>query len=300
MSKTAFGGVWPAFLTPLDSSGAPCEKAIEQLVELFVQQKLGGLYVVGSTGQWPLLSLEHRRKILERVVKTASGRIPVMAHVGAVATEDAVGLARHAASVGADAVSSVTPIYYQASADVMFEHYRQIGKASELPLFVYHLSTVNPVSLEASDYVDRILALPNIAGMKITDRDLFQFGLMHTHSKGRLQLFSGADELLCHAAFSGAMGAIGTFYNLWGPACQTARERTVAGDFERTRKFMLVFQDAIGRVVRSASVWTFLRSAMQLKYKIDVGMPRAPLGSLDKPWAEADVAKIVAMVDDAV
>lgn len=300
MTKTAFGGVWPALLTPLDKSGVPCDQALEQLVELFVKQKLGGLYVIGSTGQWPLLSLEHRRKVLERVVKVAAGRIPIMAHVGAVATEDAVGLARHAASVGADAVSSVTPIYYQASADVMFEHYRQIGSASDLPLFVYHLSTVNPVSLEAGDYVERILALPHIAGMKITDRDLFQFGLMHTHSRGRLQLFSGADELLCHAALSGSMGAIGTFYNLWGPACAQARERFIAGDFEQTRKFMLVFQDAIGQVVRSGSVWTFLRAAMLHKYKIDVGMPRPPLGSLDRPWSDADVARIVAMVDEAI
>ena len=64
------------------------------------------------------------------VVKAAAGRIPVMVHVGAVTTEDAVALAKHAASIGADAVSAVGPIYFQHSADAVFEYYKRIGAAS--------------------------------------------------------------------------------------------------------------------------------------------------------------------------
>src|SRR4051812_43781324 len=207
--KTQFGGIWPAMLTPLHESGEPNLGAVEQLVELFVKQGLDGLYILGSTGQWPLLSPAQRMAVAERVVRSAGGRIPVMVHVGAVATDDAAALARHAAQVGADAVSCVAPIYYPAGADVVFEHYRRIGAATDLPLFIYHLSLVNQLALDPRDYADRILALPNIAGMKITDRDLYQFGLIHAYTSERLQLFSGADEVMCHAALSGAMGAIG-------------------------------------------------------------------------------------------
>ncbi len=161
-------GCWPALLTPLNEQGEPCLAAIERLVELFVQQKLGGLYIVGSTGQWPLLRLDQRQTVAERVVQAAAGRIPVMVHVGAIATEDAVALARHAESIGADAVSCVAPVYYPTTADLTFEHYRRIGEASELPLYVYHLSIVNQTSLDPKEYVDRLLAVPQIAGMKIT------------------------------------------------------------------------------------------------------------------------------------
>jgi N-acetylneuraminate lyase len=297
--KNEFGGVWPAMLTPLDEAGEPDPGQIERLVELFVRQELGGLYILGSTGQWPLLHLDQRRAAAERVIGAAAGRIPVIVHVGAVATDDAVSLARHAACIGADGVSAVTPIYYSAGPDVVFEHYRRIGAATDLPLFVYHLSSVSQMALDPCEYAERVLALPHIGGMKITDRDLYQFGLIHTMAGDRLRLFSGADEVLCHAALSGAIGAIGTFYNLWGPACQVARRAFVAGSFEAGRRFMLTFQSIIAQVIRSQSVWTFLRSAMRLKYRIDIGAPKPPLGMLEKPWQDADVERLVALVEES-
>jgi N-acetylneuraminate lyase len=297
MSKP-FGGVWPAMLTPLTDSGEVNLPEIDKEIDLFVRQGMGGLYVLGSTGQWPLLNPDQRKAAAERIVKAAGGRIPVIVHVGAVATDDAVALAKHAAKIGAEGVSAVAPIYYPAGPDIIFEHYRRIGAASDLPLYVYHLSVVNQVSLGARQYADRVMALPHIAGMKITSGDLYQFGVMHLHAGDRLRIFSGADEVMCHAALSGAIGAIGTFYNVWGPACAAARAAFMAGNFAKGRSFMLAFQDAIDRVL-SSGAWTFLRSAMRIKYRIDIGPARAPLGMLDKPWQDADVEKILALVDDA-
>ena len=297
--QPTFSGLWPAMLTPLDASGEPNLAAVEKLVEWFVSEGLDGLYLTGSTGQWPLLNLEQRKAVAERAVRTAAGRIKTMVHVGAVATEDAVELARHARKVGADAISSVAPVYYAASSDATFEHYRRVGEAGELPFFAYHLSQVNQLSLDAREYVERLLSVPNLAGMKFTDRDLYQFGLLHSYGGERLQLFSGADELLCHAVLCGAIGAIGTFYNVWGPACRKARQEFAAGSVERGRRFMLVFQRAIHEAMRSHGVWSFLRGAVQLKSGIDVGMPRAPLGGLDKPWPEGELRRIVEMVDEA-
>jgi N-acetylneuraminate lyase len=296
---TRFSGLWPAMVTPLDASGRVNEEAIERLVELFIRQDLDGLYVVGSTGGWPLLSVAERRTIVERVVRAAQGRLPIMVHVGAATTADAQALARHAAEVGADAVSSVAPIYYPVSADGVFEHYRRIGAASELPLFVYHLQGITPASTSTADYVERLLALPHIAGMKITSGDLFQFALIHAAGGKRLRLFSGADEVMCQAAVCGAVGAIGTFYNVWGAAGRAARQAFVAGDFTAGRRFMLAFQQALGEILHSGGVWSFLRAAMQRKHGIDIGMPRAPLGMLDRPWDAADVQRLLALVDEA-
>ena len=294
------GGIWPALVTPFGAGGEPALDVVEQLVDLFAKQGMGGLYVTGSTGQWPLLTVDERQAIVERCVKASAGRIPIMAHIGAVATDDAVTLAKHAAKVGADAVSTVAPIYYPHSADVVFEHYRRVGASSDLPLFVYHIELAQKLSVGAKEYTERILTLPNIAGMKITVVDLYLFGLIHSHAGDRLQLFSGADEVLCHAVLSGSIGAIGTFYNVFGPACRRAREAMVAGQVDQARSFMLKFQQAIARVVASGSMWSFFRAAMKHKYDIDIGMPRAPLGVMEKPWNEADVAQLVALVDEAI
>lgn len=291
------GGLWPALVTPFAADGKPAYAVVEQLVDLYARQGLGGLYVTGSTGQWPLLTVAERQTIVECAVNASAGRIPIMAHVGAVATEDAVTLARHAQQAGADAVSTVAPIYYPHSADVVFEHYRRVGAASDLPLFVYHIELAQKISGSARDYTDRILALPNIGGMKITVVDLYLFGLIHAHAGDRLQLFSGADEVLCHAVLSGSIGAIGTFYNVFGPACQQAWEVARRGRVDQARSFMLRFQTMIARVIASGSVWTFLQSAIQMKYAIDIGLPRAPLGSQDKPWSEADVQALISLVE---
>ena len=295
-----FGGMWPALVTPFGADGKPALDVVEQLVDLFAKQGMDGLYVTGSTGQWPLLTVAERQAIVERCVKASAGRIPIMAHVGAVATDDAVTLAKHAAKVGADAVSTVAPIYYPYPADVVFEHYRRIGAASDLPLFVYHIELAQKITVGAKEYTDRILGLPNIAGMKITAGDLYLFGLIHSHAGDRLQLFSGADEVMCQAVLSGSIGAIGTFYNVFGPACRKAREAMLAGQVEKVRTFMLAFQQVIARVIASGSIWSFFRAAMRHKYDIDIGAPRAPLGTLDKPWDDKDIATLIAMVDEAV
>lgn len=292
-----FRGLWPAMFTPLTEAGEPSLSETERLVDLFADQQLDGLYLLGSTGQGPLLSVSQRQAVAECTVRAARGRIPVMVHVGATATDDSVTLAKHARRIGADAISSVGPIYYRAAPDAVFEHYRRIGAAGELPFFVYHLSVVNTLALGGREYVDRLLGLPNIAGMKFTDRDLFQLGLIATYAGDKFQLFSGADEVLCQAAMSGAVGAIGTFYNIWGPACRAARQAVADGNASAGKRFMAIFQVALDEIISSQSAWSFMRTAMRLKYRIDIGPCRSPLGVGERPWKEADVERVVAAVD---
>ena len=294
---TRFGGIWPAMLTPIGADGRPDLTACEQLADLFARQGLGGIYLVGSTGQWPLLTVAERKAIADRVVRAAAGRLPVMVHVGAATTAEAVELAEHAAHVGAAAVSAVGPTYSSHSPDAVFVFYRRIGSATGLPLFAYHLSGVSKLGLGPREYARRLMELPNVAGMKVTDLDLYTFGLLHAAAGDRLQLFSGADEVMCHAVLSGAVGAIGTFYNVWGPACHTARAATVAGDVATARDFTRRFQTAIADVLDSGGVWSFLRAAVRLQYGIEVGMPRPPLGAADRPWADADVRRVLDLVD---
>ena len=140
---TRFGGIWPAMLTPTTADGRPALAVCEQLVELFAQQRLGGIYLTGSTGGWPLFTVEERKAIAECVVRAAAGRLPVMVHVGAVATADAVALAEHAAADrsgchlggGAD----LLPRFRRQRLRVLSPH----RAATDLPLFAYHLSGVN-------------------------------------------------------------------------------------------------------------------------------------------------------------
>jgi len=151
------GRVWPAMLTPLDESGIPCREATERLVEVLVEQGLGGLFVLGSTGQGVLLSASERKQVAEWIVQTAAGRTPIMVHVGATTTDVAIDLARHAEQIGADAVSTVPPIYYPVDTATTLEHYRRIGAATGLPFFPYHAFFLQQSLPSAHEYAERLL-----------------------------------------------------------------------------------------------------------------------------------------------
>ena len=294
------GGVWPAMLTPVTEAGEQNLEILDKLVNTLIDEGLDGLYLLGSTGQGPTFSLEARKMIAERALRTARERIPIIVHVGCVATQDSVELARHAAQCGADGISAVPPIYYMTNADGVFAHYRAIGSATDLPFFPYHHTMFGEATLADPSYTDRLMEIPHIAGMKITVRDLFIFSLINERTGGKLQLFSGADELICHAAVSGSCGAIGTFYNLWGPACQRARQAMVDGEFEKARSFMAVFHGTLDRILNSGSPVGFVRAAMRLKYGVEIGPGRTPAYYTTSSWDEREVRQLMEQVEQAV
>lgn len=292
------GGVWPAMLTPVTDAGEPNPEMIESIVNVLIDDGLDGLYLLGSTGQGPAFSVEQRKRVAEIALKAVSGRVPTIVHVGCVSALDSMELARHAESFGTDGISSVPPIYYASGQEVVFEHYSRIGASTGLPFFPYHHPMFGEAALADPNYTDQLMEIPNIAGMKVTVRDLYIIGLIQQRTGGKLQLFSGADELICHAAVSGVIGAIGSFYNLWGPACKQARQAFVAGDFDRGKSFMANFQSILDQVLRSGSPFGFLRVAMRLKYGVEIGAGRGPMSLEVSPWNDDEVRELVARLDE--
>lgn len=284
-----FSGLWPAMFTPVDAHGNPALDELEKLTALLIEQGLDGLYVLGSTGQGVLFTESQRKRVAERVVQVTAGRVPVMVQVGSMTTDESVRLAEHAATVGADAVSSVGPIYFTGNTTTALAHYRRIAMSTDLPFFPYQLGS-NTMG-DITDFVTRLLDIPNVAGMKLTSGQLMEISTIHLRAGDRLRLFSGADELLCQASLCGTVGAIGTFYNLWGRICKQVLEDFKQGNYNQAKKFMLEFQQIILFVL--PNVWTFLRKAMIIKYGIDIGQVKAPLGALQQEWEEADVQSIL-------
>lgn len=288
-----FSGLWPAMFTPVDDEGNPALSELAKLVELLIGQGLDGLYILGSTGQGVLFTEAQRKSVTEQVMQVNAGRVPVMVQVGSMTTDESVRLATHAAAAGADAISSVGPIYFTGNTTAALEHYRQIAKATDLPFFPYQLGS-NTMG-DIGTFITQLLEIPNVAGMKLTTGQLMEISTIHLHAGERLRLFSGADELFCQASLCGTVGAIGTFYNLWGEVCQQVLSDFQNGNFERGKAFMLEFQRIILFVL--PNIWTFLRKAMLLKYGVDIGATKAPLGTMQQEWADEEVRRILDKMD---
>ncbi|NGM62838.1 dihydrodipicolinate synthase family protein [Sphingobacterium sp. SGG-5] len=291
--ENKFKGVWPAMFTPVDIEGNVAVVELKKLVELLISQGMDGLYILGSTGQGVLFTEEQRKQVVEEVMAVNAGRVPIMVQVGAMTTAESVRLAQHAAKLGADAISSVGPIYFSGNQDTALEHYRQIAAASDLPFFPYQLG--NNTMGNITGFIDELLKIPTLKGMKLTTGQLLEIGIVKNHVGDRLHLFSGADELMCHAALCGTSGAIGSFYNLWGPVCKTVRASFKEGNYALAEEFMLEFQKVIMYVL--PNIWTFLRQAMQLKYGIDIGATKAPLGTMQKAWDDQEVQSIIDKIE---
>ncbi|CAL1519368.1 dihydrodipicolinate synthase family protein [Chitinophaga sp. MM2321] len=292
--KNGFKGLWPAMFTPVDDKGAPAFDQLEKLVELLISQGMDGLYILGSTGQGVLFTEGQRKKVTEAVTSIAAGRVPVMVQVGALTTEESVNLARHAEQCGVSGISSVGPIYYAASPQMALEHYLHIAKATSLPFFPYQLGD-NSIPGDTLSFVKKLLEIPNVTGMKLTTNQLLDISLIHNYAGDKLKLFSGSDELFCHASLCGTVGAIGSTYNVWGLQCKYVMSEFVNGNYPLAKEFMLSFQDVIHQIM--PNIWTFLRAAMRLKYDIEIGPTKAPLANTQKDWKEAEVITIMGKID---
>jgi N-acetylneuraminate lyase len=277
---TALKGLWPAMFTPVNDDGTVNLAEMEKLIELIIAQRLNGIYLLGSTGQGFLYSEAERKQIAEATLAIVRKRIPVMVHVGALSTDESVRLARHAEAHGADAVSSVGPIYYAASPAMGLAHYKAIASAVSIPFFPYQIGNA-PMT---EDMIRELLQIPNLKGLKLTTLNMLDIAAIRISSGGKWILFSGADELMCHAALCDISGAIGSTYNMFGPVCKHVRESFLKGDTELALSFMLEFQRLILEIL--PCIWTFFRRGMQLRYGIDIGKAKAPLLTPELDWSD--------------
>jgi len=267
------------------------KKNWKKLLNSSVAQQLDGIYLLGSTGQGFLYPEEERKHIAKLSLEITNKRLPVIVQVGALSTDESVRLAQHAAAHGADGISSVGPIYYATSPAMGLEHYKKIANATTLPFFPYQIGN-SPMT---DDMIKQLLEIPNVKGLKLTTGSLLEISAINIKSKGVWKLFSGADELMCHAAVCGTVGAIGSTYNLFGPVCQYVRREFLNGNVKLGMDFMIEFQELILEIL--PRIWTFFERGMQLRYGIDIGTAKAPLLSPELSWSDEELMRRITKIE---
>ena len=293
--ENMFEGIWPAMFTPVNDQGNPVFGELEKLVDGLINDGIKGLYILGSTGQGVLFAEDQRKEIAETVLDINAGRVPVMVQVGSMTTRNSQKLAAHAEKAGADAISSVGPVYFSGGADMVLTHYKDIAESTDLPFFPYQLGSAS-IQGDIKDFIRALVDMPQVHGMKLTTTDLIQISTIHNFAGDRLKLFSGADELLCHSALCGTVGAIGSFYNFWYKECAHVYKAFMAGDFVLARDFMLEFQRIIFEILPNA--WTFFRAAMRFKYQVDIGPAVRPVGNNHQEWQMSEVQQIMDRMEE--
>jgi len=165
-----FSGSIVALLTPF-KNGKVDEKAFQSFVDWQINQGTNGLVPVGTTGESPTLSHEEHMRVVELCIESAAGRVPVIAGAGSNSTAEAIAFTRHAKQAGADAVLQVTPYYNKPTQEGLYQHYKAIHDAAEIPIIIYNIPGRSVIDMSVATMA-RLAKLPNIVGVKDATADL--------------------------------------------------------------------------------------------------------------------------------
>ena len=229
MSQPLFRGVLPALVTPFRDCAVD-EEAFIRLVERQVAGGVHGLVPVGTTGETSTLSHDEHRRVVELCVATARGRVPVIAGAGSNSTDEAIELARHAKTIGADAALVVTPYYNRPSQEGLYAHYRAINDAVQLPVLVYNVPARTSVDI-ANETLARLAQLPNIVGIKDATGDLARASLQRLQCGEDWVLLSGNDDVALGYLAHGGHGCISVTSNVAPELCATFYNDALSGQW---------------------------------------------------------------------
>ena len=244
MNKKIFQGIMPALVTPFDRQGKLLRKTVEELTEWQLSKGVQGFYICGNTGEGTVLPEKTRMEMAEAVIDSVKGRGVVIDHVMAAHFQQTLRLAKHAEQAGAHAISSVAPTYFfKQSEDEIYEYYKALAEAVQIPLIAYVTPQMGEVNLPA--LAKRLLEIDNIIGFKFTRPSYFElFTLTQIHN-GNINVLNGPDETLLCGLAMGADGGIGSTYNVMAEGFVSLYQNFRSGNWEAAQKD----QFAISRVI---------------------------------------------------
>ena len=226
-----FKGSYVALITPF-RDGAVDEAAFVKLVEWQIEQGTHGLVPCGTTGESPTLSHDEHKRVVELCVKTAKGRVPVIAGAGSNNTLEAIELTRFARDIGADAVLSVTGYYNKPSQEGIYAHFKAVNDAVDIPIILYNIPgrTIVDINLET---MTRLFELKNVVGVKDATANLARVSQQRQAMGTDFCQLSGEDATALGFNAHGGVGCISVTANVAPALCAQFQGVTLAGDFRK-------------------------------------------------------------------
>ncbi len=201
-----------ALITPF-RRGQVDTQGIRRLVEFHIARGTSCLVPCGTTGESATLSHEEHEQVIETVIEASGGRLPVIAGTGSNNTEEALRLTRHAQRAGADAALLISPYYNRPTQEGLYQHFRTIAEAVDLPLVPYNIASRTGVNIEPETFA-RLAQLPHIVGVKEASGSLEQMSRIKALCPKDFVLLSGDDALTLPVLAIGGTGVISVVANV--------------------------------------------------------------------------------------
>jgi N-acetylneuraminate lyase len=276
-------GLIAAPFTPFHEDGSLHLEIVPAYVDKLVKDGLKGIFVCGSNGEGPNMTIEERMLVAETFKKAAKGRLKLLVHVGHTSIAESRKLAVHAQEIGADAVSSVAAFYFKPTSVSNLVHaMSEIAESvPQMPFYYYHIPHLTGVGMDMTEFLKQSETLiPNLAGIKYTATTLWEYQLCLNFAKGKYDILFGLDEMLLPALSVGAKGAIGSTYTFAAPLYLQVYKAFMQGDIEDARAKMLYLVEMVKVLLQFPPIPA--QKAIMKRTGFNLGPCRQPLTTLSK------------------
>ncbi len=238
MRHIPFIGLMAAPHTPMTESGDLNLEMVTTQAEHLLKMGVKGVFVAGTTGECQSLTIDERMNLAQAWSKVAKGKLVFMVHVGHNCARDSRELAKHAKSMGVDAISSASPCFFKpgSHSDLVEFQAKVASAAPDLPFYHYHIPSFTGVTGPVAPFL-RLASkkIPNLVGVKFSHSDLSDLLECSILDGGRFEVLFGCDEMLLGAMAMGVRGAVGSTYNFAAPIYLEMLNAFEKGDVEKTR-----------------------------------------------------------------
>ncbi|SSY80847.1 4-hydroxy-tetrahydrodipicolinate synthase [Alysiella crassa] len=223
-----------ALITPMHADGSVNFEQLKQLVDWHIANGTHGLVAMGTTGESATLSVEEHMAVVAETVKFANKRVPVIAGTGANNTREAIELSRLAKEVGADYTLSVVPYYNKPSQEGIFQHFKTIAEAVDIPMIIYNVPGRTVVNM-SNETILRLAHIKNIIGVKEASGDVARALSLFKDAPADFAIYSGDDPTGLPFILCGGHGVISVAANVAPKAFAQMCEHALAGNIAQAR-----------------------------------------------------------------
>lgn len=287
-------GILAAVTTPFTAdASAVDEPTLRAQVDWLVGAGIHGLVTTGTTGEFPTLSPEEYRRVIEVYADAAGGRVPVVAGVGALSTVTAIDLATHAERVGADAIMLLPPFYGGVDEATLHAFLAAVASSISIPVVYYNIPSSTGTHLTA-EQIARLGEIPGVEYLKDTSGDAVALTDLLVDKADRITAFNGWDTLTFVGLVSGAKGSV------WGAAgivpelaVELWNAIAVEGDLARGRELWRPLW-AISDFLESVDYVAGIKAGLEL-----VGHPAGPVRPPIQPLPQEQRDRFAQILSDA-
>ena len=208
-----FSGSMVALVTPMTADGSIDSDSLHNLIEFHIESGTDAIVAVGTTGESATLTVAEHCDVVGQVVEQVNGRIPVIAGTGSNSTIEAIELTQHARDLGVDAALLVTPYYNRPTQEGLYQHYKAIAEAVDVPQILYNVPSRTACDL-LPETVARLVDIPSIIGIKEATGDLSRVEQINTLCQTKMELYTGEDANTVDFILAGGQGVISVTANV--------------------------------------------------------------------------------------